>query len=59
MTTVTIFQAGADVISTGADLYEAVERANDFGFDVSYDDIEIARDGFGLVDGKIYYTVSE
>lgn len=59
MTTVTIFQAGADVISTGSDLHEAVERANDFGFNVNYDDIEIAKDGQGLVDGKIYYSVEQ
>lgn len=56
MATVTIFQAGADVISTGKDLFEAIEAAQGFGFDVSYDEIEIAEKGHGVVDGKIYYT---
>jgi hypothetical protein len=56
MTTVTIFQAGSNVISTGADLFEAVEVAHSFGFDVDYNEIEIAKTGYGLVDGQIYYT---
>lgn len=56
MTTVTIFQAGANAIATGADLFEVVEAAQAEGFDVNYDEIEITHNGRGLVDGQIYYT---
>lgn len=52
---ITIFQAGADIISTGMDLHEAVDAAKSFGFSVNYSEIECA-DKVGCIDGVIYYT---
>lgn len=57
MAKVTLFQAGACLISTGSDLFEAVEKANEDGWDVDYDEVEISKDGHGLIDGNIYYSV--
>jgi hypothetical protein len=56
MTKVTVFQAGSNVISTGSNLFEAVEAAQSEGINVKYNEIEMAKSGHGLVDSQIYYT---
>jgi hypothetical protein len=58
MTTVTLFQAGTDAEFKGSDLFEVVEMANAEGWEVDYNQVELAREGFGLIDGKVYYSVS-
>lgn len=57
MTTATLFQAGTDAEFKGSDLFEVVEMANAEGWNVDYDEVEIAKDGHSLIDGKIYYSV--
>jgi hypothetical protein len=56
MKTLTIFQAGQEIISTGTDLDDAIKSANEYGFDLDINGIELAKPTHGLVDGKIYYT---
>lgn len=55
MTKFTIFQAGCDIVAEADTLWEAVEIANDNGFNIGYDDIQMFEKS-DRVDGKIYFT---
>ncbi len=51
-----VFQFGGEVAGFGSNLFEAVEHAQSFGFNIEYEEIEMFGAYGSRVDGQMYWT---